>query len=175
MAVDSLTIRSARESDAAAMLAIYRPYVETTTISFEEEVPSLEEFEARLRKYIAGWVCLAAETNGQLVGYAYGSTHRERSAYKRSVETSVYVAQGLHGKGIGRSLYEALLPKLAEKGYCNAFAGIALPNEASIGVHRAVGFEPIGMFPRVGYKFGAWRDVAWFYRKLRDDIKTEAK
>lgn len=161
-------IRPAQQQDAAAMLAIYRPIVEHTTISFEEEVPSLAEFSARLEKYMKGWGAFVAEERGQLIGYAYGSPHRERAAYRWSVETTIYVAAPAQRAGVGRALYEQLLPALAQAGFCNAYAGVALPNAASVGLHQAAGFTSIGTFPRVGYKHGAWRDVAWFHKPLRD-------
>jgi L-amino acid N-acyltransferase YncA len=163
-----MLIRPMCESDAPAMLEIYRPYVEHTVISFEQEVPSLDEFAARVRKYMTGWAGVVAEADGQLLGYAYGAPHRERAAYQWSVETTVYVAATAQRKGIGRALYAALLPRLADAGFCNAYAGVALPNDASVGLHVAAGFTPIGSFPRVGYKFGQWRDVAWFHLALRD-------
>ena len=155
------------EADAASMLAIYRPYVERTVISFEIEVPTLEEYAARVRTYVTGWAGVVAEMHGDLVAYAYGSPHRDRPAYRWSVGTTVYVAPGFHRRGIGRRLYEALLPALASKGFCNAYAGVTLPNAASVDLHRAVGFQPIGTFSRVGFKFGQWRDVAWFQQALR--------
>jgi L-amino acid N-acyltransferase YncA len=164
---DTMTIRPLQEADAPAMLAIYRHYVESTAISFEEEVPSVHEYAARVRKYVAGWAGVVAETAGQVVGYAYGSSHRERAAYRWSVETTVYVAPGVQRSGIGRKLYAALLPMLADAGFCNAYAGVAQPNPASVALHRAVGFQPIGSFPRVGYKFERWHDVAWFHLGLR--------
>jgi L-amino acid N-acyltransferase YncA len=167
MAADSVIVRPADEVDAPAMLAIYRPYVETTAISFEQEVPSEDEYAARVRKYIAGWACLVAEADGRVLGYAYGSSHRERAAYKWSVETTIYLAPQAQRCGLGRRLYGALIPRLEAAGYCNAYAGVALPNPASVGLHRAVGFAPIGTFPRVGYKFGRWHDVAWFHLVLR--------
>lgn len=160
-------IRPARDDDVAAMLDIYRPYVENTAVSFEESVPSLDEFAARVRSVAAGWSWLVAEDAARIVGYAYGSSHRERAAYRWSVETSVYVAAAAQRCGVGRRLYEALFARLAAAGYCNAYAGIALPNDASVALHRAVGFVAIGTFPRVGFKFGQWRDVAWFHRPLR--------
>lgn len=164
-----IVIRTANEADAPAMLEIYRHYVQASTISFETEVPSAEEYIARVRKYLSGWACVVAEAgDGQLVGYAYGSSHRERAAYKWSVETTVYVAQGAQRGGIGRGLYADLMPRLAAAGYCNAYAGVALPNPESVGLHLAAGFQPIGTFPRVGYKFGQWRDVAWFHLVLRE-------
>ena len=164
-----MIIRPAVEADASAMLAIYRPYVESTVISFEQDVPSLEEYTARVRKYFTGWAGVVAEAEGQLLGYAYGSSHRERAAYKWSVETTVYVTAGVQRRGIGRHLYSALFPMLKDAGYCNAYAGVTLPNPASVALHQAVGFKPIGTFPRVGYKFGQWRDVAWFHLALREE------
>jgi phosphinothricin acetyltransferase len=162
-----VTVRAATSGDAESLLAIYRPYVLKTAISFELEPPSLEDFRARIERSSADWACLVAEREGRPLGYAYGSTHRPRAAYQWSVETTVYVAEGSHRRGVGRILYEALLPTLADKGYCNAYAGITLPNENSIGLHRRLGFEPIGVFRSVGRKFGAWHDVSWWHRSLR--------
>jgi L-amino acid N-acyltransferase YncA len=167
-------LRPMVESDASAMLDIYRPLVETTAVSFEEEAPSLEDYRARVRKYVSGWAGVVAEEGGLLVGFAYGSSHRERAAYRWSVETAVYVAAAARGRGVGRRLYDELLPKLADKGFCNAYAGIALPNDASVRLHLASGFEPIGTFARVGRKFGRWRDVAWFQRPLRSNPPSPA-
>jgi phosphinothricin acetyltransferase len=159
-------IREAKLADADAMLSIYKYYVENSWISFEEEVPGLSNFTARVAKYVSGWACLVAEQDGRVVGYAYASPHRERPAYRWSTETTIYLQDGIQRKGIGRNMYEELLQRLRVKGYCNAFAGVALPNEASVGLHQAVGFKPIGTFPRVGFKFGQWRDVAWFHKPL---------
>lgn len=161
-------IRAATEHDAPALRAIYAPFVERTTVSFELETPSVDDFAARIAKALRGYVWLVAEIDGQCAGYAYGSAHRERAAYRWSVETSAYVAPRYHRRGVGRTLYERLLRALADEGFGTAFAGIALPNDASMALHRAVGFEPIGVFHRVGWKFGAWQDVAWFERRLRD-------
>ena len=155
-------------ADAGAMLGIYRHYVDTSWVSFEETAPDLPEFSARVAKYLAGWSCLVAEQQGQVVGYAYGSAHRDRPAYRWSVETTNYVRPGVQRAGIGRGLYRELFPRLEARGYCNAYAGVALPNEASVGLHLAVGFQSIGTFPRVGFRCGAWRDVAWFHRPLSD-------
>lgn len=174
MSSAAITIRPATEADAEAMLAIYRPYVEQTEISFEEAVPTTEEFRARVRKYIANWACLVAEADGRVVGYAHGSAHRERAAYRWSTETTVYVAQGLHRRGVGRQLYGALMPKLRDVGYCNAYGGVALPNDASIALHLASGFKLIGTFPKVGYKSGRWVDVMWFHLPLADGSPPHA-
>lgn len=161
-------IRSATETDVAALLEIYRQHVDSGVVSFETSVPTLEEFAARIVKALKGWAWLVSEENGECLGYAYGSAHRERQAYRWSVETSAYVKDSCQRRGIGKALYAELLEQLKNKGFCNAFAGIALPNEASIALHRSVGFEPVGVFRKVGRKFGAWHDVAWFQRELRD-------
>lgn len=161
-------LRTAAPADAPAMLAIYTPFVTDTIVSFETTPPTPDEFAERVHQYRTRYACLVLERDGTLLGYAYGGPHRARAAYRWSVETSVYLAPAAQGQGLGRVLYGALLPRLAEVGYCNAYAGIAMPNAASEALHRAVGFTPIGVFPRVGWKFGAWRDVAWYHRVLRD-------
>lgn len=161
-------IRPATPADAASVLEIYRPYVEGTAVSFETEVPSLEVFAARIDKALQGWAWLVAEVDGQCVGYAYGSAHRERAAYRWSTETSAYIRSGWQGKGLGKRLYQSLFERLAARGYCNALAVVVLPNDASVALHRAVGFETVGVFQRGGHKFGAWHDVMWLQRVLRD-------
>jgi len=165
---DTPTIRSAVEADAAALLAIYRPFVESTAVSFETVVPTVEEFADRIDKALTGWQWLVAEQDGQCIGYAYGSSHRQRQAYRWSVEVSAYVHPNHHRRGVGRALYLRLLKELAQKGFCNAYAGTTLPNEGSVALHRGVGFEFIGVFKAVGRKFGTWHDVAWFQRVLRN-------
>ncbi len=163
-----ITLREATLDDAELLLSIYRPFVIETPISFEGVPPSVDEFRARIEKALAGWAWWVAEADGVPVGYAYGSQHRAREAYKWSVEVSAYVHADYRGRGLGRMLYGALLPRLAEIGYCNAYAGITLPNEASVGFHRAMGFEAIGVFKSVGWKFGRWHDVAWFHLQIRE-------
>ena len=164
-------IRSATPADAVALREIYRPYVETTAISFEIEVPSIEEFQRRISVAVEGWSWLVAEVDDRQVGYAYACAHRAREAYRTSVETSAYVREDYQRQGIGRDLYTQLLNELGERGFGSAFAGITLPNEASVGFHKSLGFEPIGVFPRVGRKFGAWHDVAWFYRPILNTVQ----
>jgi L-amino acid N-acyltransferase YncA len=165
---DAITIRQARESDAVHLLAIYAPFIEHSAVSFETVLPSVDEFAARVAKSLKGWQYLVAESGGQVVGYAYGSMHRERAAYRFSAEVSAYIDPGHHRQGIGRALYLQLFDDLAARGYCTAFAGITLPNDASVGLHKSVGFEDIGTFRRIGWKFGQWHDVGWFQRTLRD-------
>src|SRR5215471_12260213 len=115
----SIHIRPATEADAFALVEIYRPHVESSAASFETVVPTIEEFAARIRKALAGWQWLVAETEGECIGYAYGSSHRERAAYRWSVEVSAYVQAAHHRKGVGRSLYSRLLADLARLGFCN--------------------------------------------------------
>jgi L-amino acid N-acyltransferase YncA len=167
MTLATLTLRPALPSDAQAMLDIYAPVVERTAISFELTAPTLSEFAERVRKISAGWAWLVAERDGQVIGYAYGSSHRERAAYRWSTEVTAYMAPAAQRQGIGRQLYGALLPQLAARGLCNAYAGIALPNDASVALHQSAGFHAIGTFPAVGRKFGRWHDVAWFHCRLR--------
>jgi L-amino acid N-acyltransferase YncA len=134
---EPLLIRPATEADPPSLLAIYRPSVEATATSFETVVPTVEEFAARISKALSGWQWLVAERNGQCAGYAYGSSHRDRRAYRWSVEVSAYVHPDHQRRGIGRTLYLELLPELARRGFCNAYAGITLPNEGSVGLHRS--------------------------------------
>jgi len=164
---EPLTIRAAVEADAPALLAIYCPFVVATAVSFETTTPTIEEFAARIAKVGAGWTWLVAERAGRCAGYAYASSHRERPAYRWSVEVTAYVHPCYHRQGVGRALYLRLFEELARKGFCNAYAGVTLPNEGSIALHRSVGFEPVGVFKAVGRKFGQWQDVAWFQRGLR--------
>lgn len=162
-----MKIRRATESDAAALLAVYAPFVEGSAVSFEAEVPTVAEFAGRIRTANEGWAWLLAEEEGRILGYAYGSAHRARAAYRWSTEVSAYLAPEARGRGVGRALYRQLFEELAGLGYCNAYAGITLPNEPSVGFHRAMGFEPIGVFRKVGRKLAAWHDVAWLQRELR--------
>ncbi len=163
-----LTIRDATAADAAAMLAIYRPFVTDAAVSFELEPPSVAEFEARIGAAQGRWAWLAAERDGTVAGYAYAGQYKTRAAYDWSVETAVYVHEGRRGQGVGRELYSRLFTVLAEKGFCTAYAGITLPNDTSIRLHEALGFTLIGVFRRAGWKFGRWHDVSWWQRELRD-------
>lgn len=163
-----LTTRDATERDGDACAAIYAPYVTGTAISFELDPPTPAQMAARIaaaRHY--AWLVL--ENGGEVIGYAYGNSFAERAAYRWSCETSIYLAAGRRRAGGGRLLYEALLARLADRGYRRAIAGMTLPNEASAGLHRALGFEPVGVYRKVGWKNGAWHDVAWVQKTITPD------
>jgi phosphinothricin acetyltransferase len=166
--MDGLEIRDARPADAASLLAIYTPFVTGTAVSFEDEPPSVEEFTQRIVAAQSRWAWLVAERAGRIAGYAYATAFRQRAAYRWSTEVSAYLGPDCRGLGIGRALYERLIDVLAAKGYCTAYAGIALPNEPSVRFHQALGFTAVGVFRRAGWKFGAWHDVSWWQRPLRD-------
>jgi L-amino acid N-acyltransferase YncA len=150
--------------DAAACAAIYAPYIIDSTASFEEVPPSAEEMSARMRAAHA-WV--VAEEGGAVVGYAYGSPHRERAAYRWAADVAVYIDAGHHRSGVGRALYARLFERLRAIGMWTLCAGVTLPNDASRGLHRAMGFVPVGIYRRIGWKAGAWHDVEWLALDLR--------
>lgn len=160
------TIRLAVPDDAESIQAVYAPYC-YTPISFELEPPSALEMRSRMMKGLGPYPWLICADGGDVLGYAYAGQHRERAAYRWSVDTSVYVRQGWHRRGVGRALYTSLLALLPLQGYVNAYAGVTLPNPASVGLHEAMGFQPLGVYRRVGFKCGAWYDVAWFQRPLQ--------
>jgi L-amino acid N-acyltransferase YncA len=163
-----MRLRIATPDDAEAISAIYAPVVTGTAISFELEPPTADEMHRRLIATLRQLPWLVSLDDAGLVnGYAYAGTHRERQAYQWSVDTTVYVRATCRGQGVGRGLYEALLRELTKLGYAQAFAGIALPNAASIALHEAVGFKHIGVYEKVGFKLGAWRDVGWWQKALR--------
>src|SRR5438105_2761672 len=146
-----MIVRPAVPQDAPAIAEIYAPFVAGTAVSFEETPPTAVEMLRRIEHAQSRWQWLVADLDGTVAGYAYGTRHRERAAYRWSVEVSAYVHPDHHRQGIGRALYRQLLDDLAGKGFCNAYAGIALPNDSSVALHRAAGFEPIGVFKAVGW------------------------
>ena len=162
------TIREAvAERDAEACRDIYEPYVRNTAVSFEEAIPSVEEFEGRIRKTTATHPWIVMEVDGRVVGYAYATQHRPRAAYRWTAEVTVYIDSRYHRAGIGRRLYTELLVRLRRQGFRLAVAGITLPNPGSVGLHEAVGFEPAGIYKRIGWKAGAWHDVGWWQLDLQ--------
>lgn len=162
-----MTIRFATLADAPAIRAIYAPFVTDTAITFEYEVPSVAEFETRIRTIQQQFPYLVAEENGRVLGYTYASVHRARTAYQWSVETSVYIHPDGHRQGIGRQLYTHLFDLLRRQGYYNAYAGAISPNPQSELFHRSLGFEHVGTYTNIGFKKGNWHSVAWFQLALQ--------
>lgn len=162
-------VRPATAADGAACAEIYAHYVRATAITFETEPPDAAAMAARIADYSATHAWLVQERSGQVTGYAYGHRFAPRAAYDWSCETSIYVAPEACGTGAGRALYQALLPALAGRGYRRAFAGVALPNPASLAIHQRFGFRQVGVFEAVGWKLGRWHDVAWLQLDLVDD------
>jgi len=160
-------IRLATEQDAGQIQAIYAPIVRQTAISFETESPTVEEVQRRVTDTLARLPWLVCEQQGKIFGYAYASPHRARAAYRWSVDVSVYVHAQARRQGIGHGLYKSLFKILTLQGFYNAYAGIALPNPGSVGLHEAFGFKPIGVYRGVGYKLGAWHDVGWWHLPLQ--------
>jgi len=164
-----LHFRDATLADTERLLEIYSPYVNGSATSFETELPDRDEFARRVAKNGSEWCWLIVELDGEIAGYAYGGSYRERAAYRWSVETSAYIDTRFQGRGLAKALYVELFSRLADRGYCNALAIIVLPNPASVRLHESVGFERIGVVKRAGWKFGQWHDVAWYQRTLRDE------
>jgi L-amino acid N-acyltransferase YncA len=159
-------IRAIETADAAGTLEVYRPYVEKTTISFEYNVPSLHEWQTRIETNTKEYPWLICEYDNRMIGYAYGSKHRYRTAYMWSPESTVYLNEKFHGLGIARLLYQSLFEMMKLQGFVNVYAGVAIPNNKSESFHKAMGFEEIGIFRNIGYKFGNWHDTRWFQKQL---------
>jgi len=161
-----IAIRTATTADAPAIQRIYAPIVTDTAISFEEIPPSVKEMAERIASTLQTHPYLVAVNDGKVCGYAYAGRHAHRAAYRHSVDTTVYVATEARRSGVGRALYSELLAELKWQGFHAAFAGIALPNPASVSLHESVGFVPLGIYREVGFKFGRWHDVGWWQRLL---------
>ena len=157
------------ERDASACLAIYAPFVEGSAVSFEDEVPPLAEFTRRIERLSRTHAFLVGEDDGRIAGYAYSGTHRERPAYRWATECTVYIHPDYQRQGLGRALYTPLFELLEQQGYRMVLAGITTSNEGSIAMHRALGFEEVGVYRRIGWKAGAWQDVMWLGKQLGPD------
>ena len=163
-------IRSADpERDAAACAAIYAPHVEASATSFEAEPPTAAEFAERIERTGATHPWLVAESDDEVVGFAYACEHRTRAAYRWAVDVSIYLTEANRGQGLGRALYEVLFERLREQRFRVACAGVTLPNEASVRLHESLGFAPVGVYRRIGWKAGAWHDVGWWQLDLNPD------
>jgi L-amino acid N-acyltransferase YncA len=154
--------------DAFACSQIYAPYVRNTVISLEERPPGEDEMAARMQRISARYPWLIAERDGEVAGFAYAGEHRERAAYRWASDVTVYLGAAHHRRGIGRSLYTALFELLIRQGIYVACAGVTLPNDASVGLHEALGFSSVGIYRQVSWKFGAWHDVGWWELQLRE-------
>ena len=172
----AIRVRTATLEDAASIREIYAPYVVSTSISFEQEVPDVSAMRQRMADRLCTYPWLVAESDSEqdagIVGYAYAGQFASRAAYRWSVESSLYVQQGRARQGIGRALYDSLLPTLRKQGFRMVYAGIALPNEPSVGLHKAIGFHKVADFTNAGRKFGAWPDVGWWAIDLHPEFSS---
>jgi len=182
---DYMKIEKVTTADAKELLEIYAPYVEDTAISFEYQVPSLEEFTRRIETISARYPYIKAlDEKCEILGYAYAAAFKSRDAYDWSVETTIYVRQDKHKMGIGRQLYEELEVKLKDMGILNMNACIAMPKgsdshltDASVRFHKKLGFQLVGTFHDSGYKFKTWYDMVWMEKMIgshREDQKPVA-
>ena len=167
-----MIIRPVQLSDAETIRTIYQPYVTETAITFEVDVPTVQEFERRITKTLTQFPYLVAEVDGKVVGYAYASTYYARAAYDWTAELSIYVAKESLGQGIGSALYTALEEELEARGYLRFLACIAVPNEASISMHEKRGYVQVAHFPKIGYKFNKWHDIVWMQKNLNGPVST---
>lgn len=163
-----IKIRSAIADDAPVLLEIYKPYVLNTTITFEDEVPTIEEFTTRINKISSKYPYLVAEKDDKILGYAYASEYNPRAAYQWTAETSIYVSSDAKGEGIGKLLYQKLEAALTKQGVVNLLACITEDNQGSIKFHEKLDYQYIGKFQRVGYKFGNWLDIIWMQKTLNE-------
>lgn len=164
-----MLVRHATAADAAGCHEIYVPYADGTAVSFEDRAPSRDELTQRIERISRTHAFLVADDAGRIAGFAYAGAHRTRAAYRWATEVSVYLGDDYRDRGLGRALYEPLFALLEQQGYRILLAGIALPNPASVGLHRSLGFEEVGVYRRIGWKAGAWRDVVWLSRQLGAD------
>lgn len=164
-------IRVATAADGPAFAEIYRPAVVGSPISFELDPPDGAEMARRVENIAARFPWLVFEDDGAAHGYAYASPHRARPAYQWSAEVSAYVHADARRRGVAQALYTSLFAALRLLGYCNAYAGITLPNAASVGFHEALGFRSVGVFHDVGHKLGRWHDVGWWERPLGNRVE----
>ena len=158
------------ERDAERIAEIYAVYVRDAIVTFEEEPPTSAEMAARMAAVLLRTPWLVAEADGQIVGYAYASAHRERPGYRWSVDISAYVDEQARGRGVGKTLYAELVGVIRRQGFVNVYAGIALPNPASVALHESIGMRRLCVYEKVGWKLGRWIDVAWFAMQLNAPV-----
>lgn len=163
----NVVIRLATPKDATHVQAIYAPYCRASPVSFEIVPPTVTEMRRRMGRVLKNFPWLICERGGEVAGYVYAGAHRERAAYRWSVDVAVYIHSSHRRRGVGSGLYTALFDLLKEQGYVNLIAGVTLPNPASVGLHESMGFEPIGVYKHIGFKTGAWHDVVWYQLLLQ--------
>ena len=161
-------LRLASPGDADGILAIYAPYIESTSFTFETEVPSTEEFAERIKTYLINWPWLVCERDGKIAGYAYATKHRERVAYQWCTESSIYIHDEFQNTGMGKALYTALLAILRTQGFNNVYAVINLPNDKSVAFHESLGFGYFATYENAGYKLGKWKNVGWWKLSINE-------
>lgn len=161
-----MSIRAVTAADAASIAAIYNHYVRETVVTFEEQPVPVPEMARRIAEQSSHYPYLVTEADGAVAGYACASSWKRRSAYRHSAESTVYLAPGFTGRGLGRGLYEALLDAMKARGLHCAIGGISLPNPGSIRLHERLGFTPVGRFREVGWKFNRWIDVGYWEKLL---------
>lgn len=161
-----MTIRIASTTDARQMLRIYIPFIRNNAVSFETEVPFVEEFERRINDYMQLYPWIVCEQGNKIIGYAYASQYRDRKAYRWSCECSVYVDEKFRRRGIAEKLYKALFEILKRQGVVNVYAVITHPNPASMRFHEKMGFRKFAIYKNAGYKLGKWHDVHWYCRRI---------
>ena len=178
---NEITIRTASPADAKALLTIYAPYVTDTAITFEYQVPTVEEFAGRIRRVLEKYPYLVAEQDGEILGYAYVGTFHDRAAYDWAVETSIYVNQKKRRTGIGKTLYLALEAVLKEQGILNLNACIGYPEvedeyltKNSVEFHAHLGYRFVGEFRQCGYKFGRWYNMVWMEKHIGEHRHEQA-
>jgi L-amino acid N-acyltransferase YncA len=175
MSEQDISLRAAERRDAGDIAAMYALIVRETAISFETDPPSPATMATRIENTLKLYPWLVAVHADKVFGYAYAGEHRQRAAYRWSVDVTVYVAASARGRGIGRKLYGALIRILRAQGFRSAFGGITLPNDASIGLHEAAGFQALGIYKNVGFKLGEWRDVGWWRLALTENSDPPAE
>ena len=161
-----MLIRDVEEKDIEKLVAIYKPYVENTVITFENEVPTVEEFKKRVEKVKGKFPYLVVEENNEILGYAYASNFHERMAYQWTVEVSIYLSSDAKGKGLGKKMYAELEKKLKEQGVKTLTACITYPGQGSVQFHEKLGYEKVAHFKNVGFKMGSWYDVVWYQKQI---------
>ena len=169
-----MEIRMAQRADGAALAAIYAPYVESTTVSFEYAAPTAQEMARRVEETLRQFPWLVAEEDGKILGYAYAGPNFSREAYLWGTDLAVYVDAAARGRGIGKALYEELLRMLKKQGYCVAYGVVTGENVESCRFHEAMGFTLRAEFPKTGWKFGRWCSTFWYEKRLTDALPGES-